>query len=194
MKSTDVKALWQAEGRGSVPPALEQVQDRADAFYRKITRRNWIEYAASALVVAAFAVQGWSEESRLVRLGCLLVIAGTIYVVWQLHRRASLEQAPIAPTVVQSVAYLRTQLRRQRDALRTVWKWYLLPFLPGLVLVMAGRWIAPQGESSPGLIGILGTLGLVLILFGAIWWANHRAADKLQQEIDALDAIREEME
>ena len=47
----------------------------------------------------------------------------------------------------------RSELVRQRDLLRSVWWWYLLPFVPGMLLI-------PVGSSLDDPLGLL-ALGIV---------------------------------
>ena len=83
-----------------------------------------------------------------------------------------------------SLKFQCTELARQRDALRSVWLWYLGPLLPGLVVFMWGR----QGGSAHHPVELL-VDGLMLAVFVAIAWLNRRSAAKLQRQIDALQAL-----
>ena len=195
MKTADIKQLWQAEGRGSVPPEVADVHRRANAFYGRIGRRNGIEYAAAALVVLVFSAWAIIEQRPLIRLGLAMVAAGALFVGWQMRRRASLEQPPIAPTLVDAITYYRAQLARQRDALKSVWSWYLLPLLPGMVLVLLGRAFLSDGDGKGGApLSLVPVLLIVALVFGLVWWANRKAADRLQEQIDQLDSMKEDLE
>jgi len=78
----------------------------------------------------------------------------------------------------------RSQLARQRDLLRSIWTWYLLPFVPGLLFLFIGRAAAdPGGASRVALSAIVGVL-----MFLGIGWLNERAARGLDREIEMLDA------
>ncbi len=83
----------------------------------------------------------------------------------------------------------RQELIRQRDALRSVGLWYLAPFIPGMALVMMGRWFqshaAHRALAFDHLL-ILLTSGLAVLVFLAIWLLNLYGAKRLQQRIDAL--------
>lgn len=195
MKTADIRKLWQMESLGAMPPSLEAVQDRAAAFHRQIGRRNRIEYIAAIVVVAAFAFYAWSESNPIVRIGHLFIVAAAGYVVWQLRRRASAERPPVAPTLPEAIDYLRGEFARQREALAHVWDWYLLPFVPGFVLIMVGPAVLPD-DSGPGPGPVFGlvALAIIVLVFYAIWRANLAAARKLQQAVDELDAMREELE
>jgi hypothetical protein len=46
-----------------------------------------------------------------------------MYMVYQLHRKASSAGAPADLGWKSCAAFYRAELERQRDALRSVWKW-----------------------------------------------------------------------
>ncbi len=101
--------------------------------------------------------------------------------MYQLHTKGAAKVVPESLALDTCLAFHQRELERQRDLLRDVWKWYLLPFVPGLIAIVAAR------LPSTGWIR-----GLRFILFCAagfyfLWWLNKRAADKLQRQIDELN-------
>ncbi len=167
-------------------------------FERTIARRNIGEYLASAIVVALFGFYAWRFPTLTLRIGCGLIIAGTLYVVYQLHRRASAKPAPAEWALTNCIEFQRSQMARQRDALRSVLTWYLLPFVPGMIVFLLGlfqfvRGIAISvGRPFPMGIAIVSfsfiTLCIAAVFF-AVWKLNDWAAKKLQLQIDELDAL-----
>lgn len=175
MTDFDPQSLWQSQTEETVPMTLDQLQTRARRFDRTISRRNLIEYAAVVFVVIAFAAIAAMGGEVLIRVGAISVAVGALIVAWQLRRRASV-QPPSAVLGAAPVAQAyRDALSRQRDALASVWVWYLLPLLPGLVLMSWGRW---------------STLLATLAVFGGIGWLNTHAARRLDRKVQALDAAR----
>ena len=80
--------------------------------------------------------------------------------------------------------FTRSELVRQRDLLRSVWWWYLLPFVPGMLLIPVGYWLEGPGW-------VLLALGIfVAVAFVGIGLLNQRVAHKLQRRIDDLDGVR----
>ncbi len=115
---------------------------------------------------------------------------GTLLVLWNLHRqarRASAEEVQSAAASWRD--FHRAELVRQRDALRSVWLWYLAPMLPGMLLLFAGSSQVLSG-GWPALV----SFGLVAAFVGAVFVTigvlNSKAAKRLQEEIEALDARR----
>src|SRR4051794_3106555 len=194
--SNDMKNLWQSQP--TEPPRIhpEQFRKKLDKFERRIFWRNLREYAAGVAVIAIFGFYEWRIRTLLVRLGSGMIIAGTLYVMYQLHRRASRRPAPADLGSSTCIEFHRKSLERQRDALRTVWSWYLLPFVPGLSVLAIGS-IASQRAAHPGNLGqlvisVLASQGIIPALFFAVWKQNRRAAEKLQAQIDELNAFRED--
>jgi hypothetical protein len=112
----------------------------------------------------------------------VLVVLGTLVVMWQLHRRAASRAVP-KDFGASGLQFQRTELARQCDALRSVWLWYLAPLVPGFAVFMWGR----QGRSAkPAYLLVDLTM---LAVFAAIAWINRWGAAKLQRQIDALDSL-----
>jgi hypothetical protein len=190
--------LWQ---KGSdEPPRFtpEELQNRMGRFERTIRRRNLREYIAAALVTGIFGYYGWRFPTLLLRIGCGLIVAGTAYVVYQLHHRAAARSAPADMGLRNCIDFQRSELKRQRDALNAVWSWYLLPFLPGMGVFLLGLFQftiqVARAAGRPFHMGAaVAAFGLVsggvAIVFLAIWQLNRWGAKNLQKEIDDLDEL-----
>lgn len=191
MSTTDpIKQAWQASGAAAPLPPLETLRKGSDAFYRHVRRRNAIEYGASAIVIVGFTAYVFLLPSIVARVGAALVVLGTLFVVWQLHRRASATPPPEAQAAVPLLVHQREQLARQRDALASVGAWYLLPFAPGMLLMM----FAPAIERGPATLlaippGAAIVIATVILAFIGIWWINRHVARKLQAKVEALDRL-----
>jgi uncharacterized membrane protein YqjE len=192
MTGTDpfVKA-WQASVAEAPLPAVAELRADADRFHRQIQWRNRTEYGAAALVILCFGTYVFLLPSPIARVGAALVILGTLIMVWQLNRRASAIAVPPADAALPLIVHQRAQLVRQRDALAQVGRWYLLPFVPGLAVMMFGPTIArdPAALLHLALNESLSIL-FVILVFAGIWWLNRRAARKLGKTIAELDNLR----
>ena len=194
--SNDMKNLWQSQPTESPRIRPEELRRKMNKFERRIFWRNVREYAAGVLVIAIFGYYEFRFNTLLVRLGSGMIIAGTLYVMYQLHRRASTRPAPADLGSSTCIDFHRKSLERQRDAVRTVWSWYLLPFVPGLSVLFIGS-IASQRAAHPGNLGqlvinILASQGIIPAVFFAVWKLNRRAAERLQTQIDELNSLRED--
>ena len=189
MSHDPVKQAWQASVEIAGAPPLEKVRKDADKFYHRIRRRNTIEYVACAVVIVGFTVNMFTLPHVLHKIGSALVILAAIYAPWQLHRRAS-AVAPEMTGAIPTYAYLRGQLVRQRDALKTVFWWYVLPFLPGMVLVFLGNGYDPAMNASGPPIWVRWLIFAGLVAFvGFIVWLNRLGARKMQRRVDEIDML-----
>ncbi len=184
-----IKKAWQAYSGLGLQPQLEDVRRNAGRFDRQVRIRNRIEYAAAAMVIVFFSVRAIVEPALLVRLAHILIVLGTCIVVWQLYRRGSVPEAPTSASTADLIRHHRVNLVRQRDALNSIWLWYLLPLVPGLILFLVASPAVSGKEWVKAASAVFSAS-----LFVGIWWLNRRGADKLQRAIDHLDLLRGERE
>jgi hypothetical protein len=191
MSDDPVKRAWQASVEiGGVPP-IDQARAGADKFYRVIRRRNLAEYTAGAVVVVAYGIYVFALPHLLHKIGSGMILLAAFFVLWQLHRRASAVPPERAGTMPLA-QFMRIQLVRQRDALKSVLGWYIAPFVPGFVLFVMGNAGAAAGEMGaivPLRLGDWLFLAFFIALLASIWWFNQRIARKLQRAIDEIDAL-----
>ena len=188
--SDPIKQAWQDSVSHADSPDIATLRAGADRFYRQVRRRNLIEYAASVLVVVCFSVIAFKAPSPVTKLGAVLVILATLVAAWQLRRRASAVAPPSAESALPVLVHQRAQFVRHRDALASVGLWYLLPFAPGMALMM----LAPAFEHGPGVFLTMrwrdiASMAFIFAVFGGVWWLNMLAARKLQKAIDEIDAL-----
>lgn len=164
-------------------------ETRMTAFEKKVRRRNLIEYVAGGLVIAMFGVLAVifaAAGEWLIVATALAIILAAVFVVMKLHRDGS----TLGRLPEQSCReHLRDQLIRQRDLLRGVPKWYVAPFIPGLVgfyAVVSANIAAQRGWAS-AMEGMWVKLVLTMIVLIFVVWLNVHAAKKLDREIEALD-------
>ena len=130
MSEPDLKTLWQQQPTEYDPMTLEHIRTKANAFQKKIRRRNLVEYLAMVVVVLGFSPLLFATQSWMMQAGGALIILATPFIAWQLHRRGSARKTPDAATVLAD--FHRAELVRQRDALRSTAAWYLGPLVPGV--------------------------------------------------------------
>ena len=185
--SDDMRNLWQAQGSGAAPLTLEELRAKAVKFNTRIARRNLREYAAVVVVVLWYGYGVWRAPALLMRVGDALVVAGAIYLAFELHRRAAASRTPGALAWQSCVDFHRAELVRQRDALSSVWKWYIGPLVPGLAVLLAPGCVTAFRHSVPTGLLSLTPVGVVALVLWLVVWVNKKAASKLQRQIDALE-------
>lgn len=179
---TRLHALWQDGEAALAPLSLDEIKRRAAGLGDAIRRRNRREYGAAAVVVVIFALYAILLPEILLKLGSLLVIAGALVVVWQLAHRTSRTDPEAEAQDVRG--YYRARLVREEHMLARIGRWYLAPFVPGLLVFLAGLAKATELRSP---ISFALLIAFQLSVFGGIWWLNRRAAAMLRAQIDRID-------
>jgi Flp pilus assembly protein TadB len=179
----DLKTIWKSQETENSPMALEDIRTQAGKLHSRVRWRNFAELAGAAVAVGVFGFYIWLFPDPLMRTGSVLVILGTLYVVWQLLTRARTEAVPGEGSAASWTDYYRSELVRQRDALKGVWKWYLAPMAPGLALFLAGM-VHSRPQAALG--AIAGAAAFCAVVFLAIGFLNTWAAGRLQKMIDSL--------
>lgn len=193
--NNDLQSLWQSMPTPVAPITVDDMRARASTFERKVKRRNLIEYVAAGFVIVAF---GWYATLPLAATALwpvanIAIVIGALVVVWNLHRIGHAATTPTSAEFGTLLDFHRAELVRQRDALRTVWLWYIAPFLPGLALWFTALWIGtPDALKTPTWAMALGGSALFAALIcGAIIVLNLIGAARLQRLIDELHKLKE---
>ena len=94
------------------------------------------------------------------------------------------------------IQFYRSSLERQRDLLRDIWRWYLLPFVPAIITNLAGFAVRDGVIFNPHRTPEQARNGLNIVLFAIAMFGfiflvaalNKRASRGLQSKIDALNS------
>jgi hypothetical protein len=184
----DIRDLWQKQELEHMTITLDEIRDRAGTFRRRIVWRNLREYAAGAVAIAFFVPMLWRNHGWHLAPPILL-ISGTLCVLYQLHKRAGAPAGLAESGLRASLAWYRRELERQRDALREVWLWYLLPIVPG-VLAQSVDLPWKRGFS----LRYLASLVFVLLVLVGIWALNLHAARRLDRKIEEIRLMEQKDE
>jgi hypothetical protein len=181
----DLKALWRNQATEPTPMTLADIHARS--FQTRIRWRNGREYAAIAVAIPLLIWRAVHAPLLTGQIGFALTAAGVMVVAWQLHRRASAQPVPVG-SAASSLAFHRAQLVRQRDFLKRIWLWYILPITPGMALVLVGRLaIDPSHLVRQAL-----ALAFAVAGFSGIVALNRWGARRMQRQIDELDRLGRE--
>jgi hypothetical protein len=189
-----LQKLWTQQTQEPFTMSIADIHVHAQRFQSRIRSRNLIEYAAAAFVIIAFSWMAVIMPEPIVRVGAGLIVLGALYVCWKLHQLGRAATRSELDAGAQSwAAFHRAELLRQREALRTVWSWYLAPFVPGMLVFLAGvSFTAANPAPLPARLGVfLAALAIMAGVFAAIAWLNALAVKRLDAEIAALDRARE---
>ena len=165
------------------PLSTDTLADHARLFQRSIWWRNMRESVAGMVVIGANVKGLWSAADPVARAGHVLIIAGVLFIMGFLHLRANSRPVPQDQGALALLAFHQRELARQRDILRAVPYWYLLPFVPGMLVGAASKWDATGANP-------VGALLVVLVIFGLIWRLNAAGADWLDRKVGEVELLR----
>ncbi len=191
-----VRGVWLSQSSEFISISPEELRQASNRMTRRIFWRNLREYLATAFVVAIFGYYFYKFPTVLLRLGCGLIVVGSLLMVFQLYRNGSATSMAKGMNSKSCVDFHRAELLRQRDLLLSVWKWYLLPFVPGMCVFLLGllQMVLQQPASRfhYGLVALWFGVSTVFLagVFALVGKLNQMGAKKLQKEIDALDAVK----
>jgi hypothetical protein len=156
-----------------------------------VRNRNLREYLAVLVVVPLFAVAAARSHEIITSFGHALVALGAVFVARHLRARGGNHPPPAADAPTRErVAHYRAELTRQRDLLASVARWYVLPVVPGILLVLVGTGLDLVTHGTPP-HRVAFALGAALLVMAAVaagvLLLNRRAARAMGREIEALD-------
>lgn len=178
--------LWKEQDMTPQSLTPELLASRHHALVRTVTIRNRFEFIAGAMVIAGTLA---ATITSMANGGFTMAVAGLIalglgagFVCLQLWLRAR-APAPI-DGANPSIQQYRRDLEQQRDALASVWLWYLLPFIPGFVLIYADVALDIAGGWRLAVVLALAAATTGFLLW--VWRLNSQAARDLDAEIADL--------
>lgn len=184
-----LQVVWQEQQVQPYQLSLAEVHRRAHGLEMAIKWRNIREYTALIIVAIVYGYYLWKFQTPLVRAGSLLSIGGALFVMYQMRKRGSTRTVPSELALSNCLDFYRRELERQRDSLRTVWSWYLLPLVPGLGLFLTGLAIEQlQGHWLP----VAGFGAACAMVFAWVVKINRSAACALNREIEQVKPLRRE--
>ena len=190
-----VKAAWLSQPVELTPMTATDLAAAAGGFERKIRRRNRLEYVGGAFAIFVFtSMVFFSHQGWIGRAGDVVMVVGVIFVLWQLHRRSSPARTPAGGATERLLDFQRGELARQRDASKAVPVWYLLPCVPGFIVLGLGNILqAPKRfPFQQSLTMVVVGWVIIALVFVAIGLLNAWAAEKLDRAVENIDRLRRE--
>jgi hypothetical protein len=184
MTEQELHRLWRDQPAVTESFDPQELRRRSDRLRHTVGKRNVREYLAGAAASLAFAWFAVSAHDAVTQLGCLATIAGIAIALYQLHRRTATAEPDPAQLGTPVAVHYRAELCRQRDALRSVWLWYLAPMLPGPEIMLLGQHL--NGRAAGGFHDLVALL-LIPTLALLVLWLNAYGASRIQRRIDELD-------
>lgn len=184
-----LQKLWSRQNQEPFQMSLADIHTRATRFQSTIRWRNAREYIAGAFVFSFFAWVAATDDNTLVCVGAVLIATASAFVNWNIYRRGRAAPKAALDMARNFFDFHRAELVRQRDTLRTVWRWYLGPYVPGLLIFLAGASFGdPDVPLGMELAKFALGAGIGGAVFASIGWVNAEVAKRMDGEIGALDA------
>jgi hypothetical protein len=180
----DLKARWQSQPAEGGTMSIEEIRATARRFEKRMRKTYNREYFAALTTIVWMAAYIWILKPVLFRVAAGLAIPAILLMLYQLRKRASPRALPADLALTSCVEFHRRELQRQRHARESTWRWYLLPFVPSILVWTTAVYFLPRGSLL--LSSIFGACFLAMFLL--IGQANQRAARQLQREIDELNS------
>lgn len=162
--------------------SVEEIRVHAERLEKRMRKTYNREYFAALTVIVWMAAYVWFLKPVLFRVAAGLAIPATVLMLYQLRKRASPRTLPADLALTSCLEFHRRELERQRDARKSIWRWYLLPFVPSVLVWTIAFYFLPRGSLVLALI-IGAFFALDFIVIGKL---NQRAARRLQRQIDEL--------
>jgi hypothetical protein len=176
--------IWQSQPVEGVKMSVEAIQQRAQKFERRMWRRNLRESIAGLVAIVAFSYFFVRADEMAWRITWGLFIAGMIWVVVQIWRKGSPRKMPGPTGNTTGLEFFRKELARQRDLVKDVWTWYLVPLVPGYVAFNVAHALTVHSWGKLALLDLF-----FAGVFAGTWRLNLHAARCLQRSIDGLPAV-----
>jgi RNA polymerase sigma-70 factor (ECF subfamily) len=169
---------------------LERVHEESEAFDRKIRRRDLLETLAAVVVATAFGYEAVTVETWVARLGALIVVGSSAFIVWWLRRARKTGRVRSADLpVAERLRAERERIESQIRLLESVLWWYAGPLAVGAALFVLGL--------QAGAVATAATLTVIVAVSSFVWWLNRRAVRRdlrpRRRELNRLiDTLEEE--
>jgi len=182
----DIKNLWQKQEVENMRMSIDELRRKASAFQKRIRRRNVREYVAAILVIVAFSWMFAASHRVVPRIACGLIVIATFWMVYNLYSRGTARALTAEMGSTSCIEFYRRELERQRDLLRSIWSWYLGPFVPGMAILIAFSIVTspPDRRWFSEVYAVVAAA-----FFWGIGYLNIRAARRLQRQIEELKGM-----
>lgn len=162
--------------------SIGYLHHRGRELQRAVRLRNYIEQGSCTVALLYCSIMIFAAPDHWLRASMALLIVGIGWAMFQWRRRVPGRSSSAAADT--GLAFYMRELEHTRDVHRTLWRWYLLPMIPGTVALLTWKlFVDPTARDTPTSWVVT---GLVLAwVAGALIYERFKAA-QYQREIDAL--------
>jgi len=171
-----------------VPATRESLVGEIRLFERMSRRGYRIEALVGVALAGFFIVPMVNAPNVVLRIGWALGAAYALYVAVVVTKL----QSPPMPDGLElgaALAHYLDALERRRHQIETLWRWYLMPIVPGMSFIVAGATIEASKKGRPlwpalVIIALMAGMGIVIHTSTRGW------ARTIRLRIDTLGSIQ----
>lgn len=185
-----MKAVWRGQPTEVPTMPVAYVRHRVNELDKAFRIRNALEQGACVLALICCASLIVTAPDLWIQIGVALLFLGVAYSWVQWRRRVAAYRPQASDSAPAGIVFYRRELERKRDIHRTIWRWYLLPMLPGAAVVLPWNFFG-----HPLLRGTLipwFTLATVVVWTTIFLLYERAKAAQCQREIDALASLEKD--
>ena len=178
---TGIEQMWREQPHGRQAMSIDEIRTKAREFERKVQQWRRVGGLTVALLLAKNVWEVWRDTDVIERAGDLMMLAALLFVVFRFVRDARAHSMPATLGQLSCLEHYRRQLVRQRELSRDGWK-FVLPFVPGLGLIVVGRALEGRPPTQVALM-----IAIAVSMLAGVVWVIARGERRLEREIAALD-------
>ena len=143
MMEDELIALWQSSPRHEQikfekSRLILEVQSSLDKFNKAIYRRDFIEIGAAIfIVIPVFTYEAYRQPNSLTKLGAIWIVIYCFFVIYKLLK-VKRRKPKDSDSYLDYLKKSKTYLEKQKNLLNKVILWYILPSLPGVIIMVTG--------------------------------------------------------
>lgn len=179
-REPDITQVWRQQPQEKPAMSIEEIRAKATAFNRRATRWRLVGALTMGLLLVKNVWEAWVDTDVVERAGDLLFLAGLLWVVYRFARYAR-AKSPAALGQTSCLEHYRARLVREHELSRDGWT-FILPFAPGLGLIIVARAIEGRPASQ-----VAALIVLAVAMLAGVLWVIARSSRRLAREIAALD-------
>jgi len=183
----DLKAIWRDQPTENMNMSVVELHLKAQRFQLKSRLVLTINYVTTTLIAVLF---GWGVATApnwLTKLGCVTGLLFCLAFGWWANQRRPARMPTAQSPGATILEFHRRELERARVKFKTMLI-FLVPVLISSGLITAGAYAMRPSTSllhRPALIALLVVAWVVVA-----WRRQRQYAQKIQRQIDELDAVR----
>ncbi len=184
-----LRTAWLRPTDAAPTLTLEELQAADRDLRRSVRRMNIQEWVAGVFLVPWCLYSAYRAERTPTAVGMLLLATSGLFICYVIFKRSRVPSvSPSAPTREFYEEHVGA-LTRRAELLESVWRWYLLPFVPGIAVVYIDAVVVVLGRPvvTPRAYAVLGfTLLVAVAVYLVVGVVNRRAARKIRRRIETL--------